>query len=273
MEHAHFDENDTAERYVTGRMSAEERAGFEAHFVDCPRCLDRIEAAEGLRAGIARAAVSEQPRSLPFGMPRRSRAPAIAMALAASVLLVLGASVGLSLRTARRAEAALEAERASAAQAAQRLGDAEQKLGAAEAAVRQEREARSALEDQLARERRPQLQVPVFALIATRGEEAETVRLPPVPQWLIVSFERESPPRYDRYRVTLLSSDGKQLWQGEAQPTSSEQLALGLHSSLLPPGAYVFELEGIGRGGAVVRVARHAIRVVAAPPEPVLPKR
>src|SRR5215813_3720293 len=152
MEHAHFDENDTAERYVTGRISAEERAGFEAHFVDCPRCLDRIEAAEGLRAGIARAAVSEHRRSLPFGMPRRSRAPAIAMALAASVLLVLGASVGLSLRTARRAEAA---------QAAQRLGDAEQKLGAAEAELRQERETRTALEDQLARERRPQLQVPV----------------------------------------------------------------------------------------------------------------
>jgi hypothetical protein len=272
MEHAHFDESDTAERYVTGRLSAEERAGFEAHFVDCPRCLDRIEVAEGLREGIARAAVREQPRPLPFRMPRRSRPPAIALALAASLLLLLGVSVALSLRSARRAEAALEAERVAAAQAVQQLADAQQKLGVAEAEVRQEREARSALEGQLARERRPQLQVPVFALIATRGEEKETLRLPPVPQWIIVSLERESPPRFDRYRVTLLSSDGKQLWQGEPQPTSREQLALGLHSSLLSPGAYVVQLDGIGLGGALMRVARHAIRVVAAPPESILPK-
>src|SRR5215831_20381209 len=110
MEHAHFDESDTAERYVTGRLSAEGRAEFEAHFVDCPRCLDRIEAAEGLREGIA---VREEPRPLPFRIPRRSRPPAIAMALAASVLVLLGVSVGLSLRTARRAKGALEAERAA----------------------------------------------------------------------------------------------------------------------------------------------------------------
>ncbi len=272
MEHAQFDKSDTAERYVAGRLSVEERAGFEAHLIDCSSCLDRIEAAEALRAGLARVAGREQPRLLPFRMSWRSRPPAIALALAASVVLLLGVSVVLSM-AARRAERALEAERAAAARTAHRLGDVEQKLGAAEAEVRQEREARSALEGQLARERRPQLQVPVFALIATRGEEREALRLPPVPQWVIVSLERESPPRFDRYRVTLLSSDGKQLWQGELQPTSREQLALGLHSSLLPPGAYVVQLDGIGRGGTLMRVARHTIRVVAASPEPISPER
>ena len=273
MEHAHFDNSDIAERYVTGRLSPEERAGFEAHLVDCSRCLDRIEVAEGLREGIAHVAVREQPRPSPFRLSRRSPSPAIALVLAASVVLLLGVSVVLSLSTARRAERALDAERAAAAQTVHRLGDLEQKLGVAEAAVRQEREARSALEGQLARERRPQLQVPVFALIASRGEERETLRLPPVPQWIVLSLERESPTRFDRYRVTLLSSDRKQLWQGEAQPTSREQLALGLHSSLLPPGAYVVQLDGIDRGGTLTFVARHAIRVVAAPPEPISPKR
>jgi hypothetical protein len=273
MDHAHYDESDTAERYVTGRLSAEERAGFEAHFVDCPHCLDRIEAAQGLREGIARAAVREESRPLLFRMPRRSRPPAIALALAASVLMLLGASLGLSLWTARRAETALEAEHTAAAQAKKQLAEAEQRLGAAEAAAEQERQARSALEAQLAKERRPQLAVPVFALIATRGDEKETLQLPPAPQWIVVSLERESPLRFDHYRVTLLSSDGKQLWQGEPEPTSREQLALGLHSSLLPSGDYVVQLDGIGRGGALMRVARHAIRVVAAPPETTPNKR
>jgi hypothetical protein len=265
MEHANFEESDTAERYVTKRLSAEERARFEAHFVDCSRCLDRIEAAEGLREGIARAAVGEEPRPLPFRMPRRSRPAAIALALAASLLLVLGASVALSLRTARRAEAALEAERAAEAQAKQQLADAEQRLSAAEAAARQEQQARSALEAQLAKERRPQLAVPVFALITTRGDEKETLRLPPVPQWILLSLERESPARFDRYQVTVMSPDGRQLWQGEVQPTSREQLAVGLHSSLLPPSDYVIQVDGIGRARTPVRVARHAVRVVAAP--------
>ena len=264
MEDIHLDESDIAERYVTGRLSAEERAGFEAHFVDCARCLDRIEAAEGLRYGLARSTPRE--RALRYRTPRRWRPPAFAMALAASIALLFAVPVALSLRAASRAKRALEAERTAAAQAGQRLGDLEQKLGGAEAALRQEREARSALEAQLAGERRPQLQVPVFALIATRGEELETLRLPARPQWIILSLERESPPRFDQYRVTLLSSDRKQLWQGDVQPTSREQLAVGLHTSLLPPGAYLLRLEGIGRAGSLTRVAQHAFRAVAPPP-------
>jgi len=265
MEDMHLDESDVAERYVTGRLSAEERAGFEAHFVDCPRCLDRIEVAEGLRDALARSTPPQRP--LQLRIPRRSRPPAFAMALAASIVLLLGVPVVLSLRAASRAERALEAERAAAAQSAQRLADLEQKLGGAEAALRQDQEARSVLEAQLAGERRPQLQVPVFALIATRGEESETLRLPTRPQWILFSLERESPPRFSRYRVTLLSSDRRQLWQGEVEPTSREQLAIGLHSSLLPPGAYLLQLEGIGRAGSLTHVAQHAFRALAPPPD------
>ena len=265
MEDVHLDESDIAERYVTGRLSAEERAGFEAHFVDCARCLDRIEAAEGLRDALARSTPRKRP--LLFRIPPRSRPPAFAMALAASIVVLLGVPVTLSLRAASRAERAMEAERSAAAQAAQRLGDLELKLGGAQAALRQEQEARSALETQLAGERRPQLQVPVFALIATRGEELETLRLPTRPQWILFSLERESPPRFSQYRVTLLSSDRRQLWQGEVEPSSREQLAIGLHSSLLPPGAYLLQLEGIGRAGSLTRVAQHAFRAVAPPPD------
>src|SRR5262249_1305564 len=162
-EDIHLDESDIAERYVTGRLSAEERAGFEAHFVDCARCLDRIEAAEGLRYGLARSTPRERP--LRLSIPRRSRPPAFAMALAASIALLFAVPVALSLRAASRAKRALEAERATAAQATHRVGQLEQQLSGAEAAVRQEREARSALEGQLADERRPQLPVPVFAVI------------------------------------------------------------------------------------------------------------
>src|SRR5262249_7351849 len=125
--------------------------------------------------------------------------------------------------------------------------DLRQKLEAAQSSLQREKEAHSALEAELARARQPQLTVPVFALITTRGEEMQALRLPRVPQWIVVSFEREVPPRFDRYRITLMSSDGRQVWRGEVSPTSHEMLALGLHSSLFSPGGHVFQVEGLPR--------------------------
>ncbi len=257
MDHSHLDQSDIAERYVTGRLPAEERAGFEAHFVDCAECLDRIEAAEALRRGMSGLKPSEQRRPPPYRF--RQWRPT-ALALAASILLLLGIEIGRRLR-ANSAKSELDAERIAATSAQRQLEDAQ-------ASFRQEREARSALEKELARDRQPQLQVPVYALIATRGDGTETLPVPPVPQWMVVSFERENPPRFERYRVTLLSSNGKQLWQGEARPTSREMLALGLHSSLLPPGTYVFQLQGITKAGSLVPITRYPIRVASAAATP-----
>ncbi len=258
MEHAHLDEIDIAGRYVTGRLSTEERAEFEAHFVDCPECLDRIEAAEGLRSGFSVLAPGEQQGPSTFRFARRSRRLVLPLALAASIVLLLAVPIGMTVRAANRANRALQAERAAAAHLQEKLGDAQ-------AALRQERDTRSKLGEQLARERRPQLKVPVFALIGTRGGEEETLKLPSVPQRIDLLLERETPPRYERYRVTLLSSDGKSRLQEEFLPTSREQLALGLHSSLLPPGRYVFQLDGITPTGSLKLVARHPVRVIIAP--------
>jgi hypothetical protein len=253
MDQSQLDQSNIAERYVTGRLPAEERAGFDAHFVDCAECLDRIEAAEALRRGMSALKPSEQRRPPPY---RFRQWRATALALAASIVLLLGIEIGGRLRGANSAKSELDAERMAATSAQRQLEEAQ-------ASLRQEREARSALEKELARDRQPQLQVPVYELIAMRGDEIETLPVPPVPQWMVVSFERENPPRFDRYRVTLLYSNGKQLWQGEARPISREMLALGLHSSLLPPGTYVFQLQGITKAGSLVPITRHPIRVAS----------
>ncbi len=50
MEHAYIDEHSIAERYISRRLTAEEREEFEKHLVDCQECADRIVLANMFRA-------------------------------------------------------------------------------------------------------------------------------------------------------------------------------------------------------------------------------
>ena len=269
MDQEQIHESDLVERYVTGRLPNEEQADFEAHFVDCPRCLDRLEAAQGLRRGMSSLPSREEERPAKEPLPkvhflRVNRAAAFA--IAASIILVLALAGGAAFRDAQLAKNALEEERVAAT-------GLQRQLDQAQAALQQEQASRSGFEKELSQRRQAQLQVPVFALIAMRGDESETLQLPSSPQWILLSLERESPPRFERYRITLLSSTGKKLWEGEAKATSRDTVALGLHSSLLPPGTYVFQVQGISKSGAPSLVARHRVRVVTANELPGSPRR
>lgn len=42
MDHRQIDEQSIAARYIDNTLTAEERAAFEAHMVDCQECTDRI---------------------------------------------------------------------------------------------------------------------------------------------------------------------------------------------------------------------------------------
>ena len=52
MDHRAIEENQVPDRYLLGSLPAAERAEFEEHYLDCPACLEHLEAAEGLRAGL-----------------------------------------------------------------------------------------------------------------------------------------------------------------------------------------------------------------------------
>jgi hypothetical protein len=50
MDHSYIDRKSLAERYLKNALSAEERAAFEAHLVDCQECTDRVLLAEMFHA-------------------------------------------------------------------------------------------------------------------------------------------------------------------------------------------------------------------------------
>jgi anti-sigma factor RsiW len=46
MDHRYIDEHSVAGRYLEHELTAEQRAEFEAHLVDCQECADRVLLAE-----------------------------------------------------------------------------------------------------------------------------------------------------------------------------------------------------------------------------------
>jgi hypothetical protein len=249
MNHLGIEDDDRLEAYVTGRMKPEDRAELEEHLVDCPLCLARVEAVQGLLGGL-HAIGPELPAPVqPDRSPWLQRAAVTLAALAAvAVAIVWGAA------RERRLEHALEVERAAGAASHQQVAGLAAQLSAAQSA-RAPEPPPPAL---------PPGRVPVLSLIATRGTQLPTLAVPPSGTPVVLLVERESPPRFRRYRVTLQGPGGDRVLQEELAPSSRDVVAVGLDPALLRPGRHVLTLQGL-QGGSTAPVGRHRFEVVPAP--------
>jgi hypothetical protein len=99
-------------------------------------------------------------------------------------------------------------------------------------------------------------------LVATRGTDLPTLRLPRDGGPVILSVERESPPRFSRYAVRLSREDGPEVLAGLFPPSSRDALVLALDAELLPPGTYALALEGEAASGRRTQLPGHRFRVV-----------
>src|SRR4030095_7601790 len=52
MNHDYIEEHQIRELYLTRRLSDDDRARFESHFVGCQECLDQLEATESFIKGM-----------------------------------------------------------------------------------------------------------------------------------------------------------------------------------------------------------------------------
>jgi hypothetical protein len=272
MDHRTIDSENVAERYVTGRLTPAEAAGFEAHYLDCPACCDRVEAAERLQRGLRRLAeeaASESPGTSRFA--RAGRSPAWGLAAAAVLVLALlpagfeRRQVGLLERQVAAARGDLA--RAQAARAAAPSADRLNALAGELARTRQDLAAESARREGLAREvaaaRRPQTAMPVLALAPLRGgDPVRTLALPREPGWVAFWIEpggAEAP----AYRATLSDARGAVVLAASRLPLNDlGALLLTVHSSTLAAGRYRLQVDAL-RGGAPAPVASFAIQIAS----------
>jgi hypothetical protein len=248
MDHQRIEDGSVVEAYVTDRLGETERTEFETHLVECPKCLDQVEAAQDLAAGL-RALGSPAASVGTLPTLRRWSTAVLGWALAASVFAVL--AIGWGVKEQRRLRLVAQA--------------AERQAAAAEA--RADELARQAPEPRVPEAPvnpsvRPPGPVPVLTLLATRGTDLPTLKLPREGGPVVLSVERESPPRFSRYDVRLSREGGGEVLAGLFPPSSRDALALAVDSELLPPGTYLLALEGETASGRRTQLSGHRFRVV-----------
>lgn len=249
MDHPTIDAGNIAERYVTGRLPSEEAARFEEHYLDCPACCARVEAAERLQRGLRRLAEEAAVRAP--GAPRRSRSPRLALA-AAALLAVALLPAWMEHREIRSLRSDLARTQGDQGSADRLKGELEQT-----------RRDLAALHQEIAADRQPQTALPVLALTPVRGGEGpvRTLKLPAKPGWVALWVE-PGDTGYPAYRATLRSAQGAAVFQ--ASPLALNDLGallVTVHSTALAPGAYRLDLDGLPRAGAPVPVGRYPLRI------------
>jgi len=255
MDHESIDANQVPDRYLMGKLSADERLAYEEHFLDCPACVDRLEALEGLRAGLG----ALSPRRTPAERPKRPAAvrwlrEPRALALLAACLVVAVVPPALTIGELRRAKGELASARKS-------LEDARTERGALARALDEERSARAAAGA-------APLAASVLTLNLTRGAGSDApanrmvIRDPG--EWAIFLLDRPEAPGAQAYQARISTAEGRPVvGPVAASAASGDTLAVGVAPGVLRPGDYVLTLEGSG-AGAARELAAYRFRAVLA---------
>jgi hypothetical protein len=246
MDHQSIDAGNIAERYVTGRLAPEEAAAFEEHYLDCPACCARVEAAERLQHGLRRLA-----EGAAISAPRWSRSPRLALAAAALLAVAL-----VPAWMERREIQSLRSGLASTDRLSGELQQARHDLAA-------ETARREALAREVEAAHQPQANLPVVPLTPVRGGGGpeRTLKLPPQPGWVGLWVE-PGDADFPAYRATLRKNEGAVVFAASRLTLNDlGALLITVHSSSLSPGVYRLEVEGLPGNGAPVSVGRFPLRI------------
>jgi Putative zinc-finger len=296
MEHSYIEEHNIAERYLSGKLSPEERMRFEEHFLDCRQCLDRLEPTEDLRTSLKAIAVEEalQARAglqlgmvgLLAGVARLSRARRAA--LLAGLILAIALPMALLIREGRSARRELAQVNQTSSELQRKYEEGEQTARALvneiesrerqssaqrdqlAAQLESERAERSRLANEVSKAADLQSDIPVFALSLARSVDPDLsqpvnrITLSPSAKSIIILLELDPNPDLQSYRAGISTADGRSIWSRSGlKPSSPDALALSIKSSLLKPNNYQLTLEGLTAQGRYVSVAKYTFRALA----------
>jgi hypothetical protein len=273
MDHTEIAEERLVERYYRRELPEALEARFEAHFLGCPECQERLAVEQGLRGGARELALLTQTAQT-AQVADAVRAVTVTGLLAwwvrrrylvafALVALVAGSAAWVwvtrqGMATAQRERLAWQERSAAAELEAQRLTA---ELEAARDAARQATGPGTPLPppEPTASGSGEPLSPELFLLRTVRGE-SEVPTLPGAAAvTLAVYVDRD--PRFVGYRVSVEASSGIRWQRGGLQPNALEALLVTLPAGFLEPGEYRFRLEGEGAGGGTEALELYPFRV------------
>lgn len=291
MDHKYIDELDLVDRYLMGRLPVDESARFEEHFVDCSRCVDRLEATKNLMQGLRFVAthqpVEEQAHST-RGLHWYSRhvvsrkwfAMAGGFLLLVSLAgLVVSNRIRLSRIEAEQAksvsaqwERRYEEERESASQVDAKHQETERELTRQlnKLQAELEKQERTGIAHQYDGSKQPQINPLIFQLVSARGSGSSAsineLAIPSSPTSLLISLTLEGEGGYKDYRMTIRGDHGQSIWKRRGfKPNQYDSLAAGFNSTFFRDGDYLLTVEGVAGDGSTSVVGKYSFRVVKTP--------
>ena len=252
MDHRHIEETHLVLRYVIGNLPSDECEQFEEHLIDCPQCIDQIEATERFRDAFRRVAAERLPHRRPkivawFHGRRVLLIPAFAAFAAAVVIPVvlwLNARQNLAVTRMALADWRTRYERDYQPGTEPRAGGEESRLVANAA---------------------------VYRLVLNRGATepaAATNRVEVSPDEkgrIVLLLEWQATAEFQAYRARITNGGAEILWDGEGRRQSDpDYLALILPASVLAEGTHTLTLEGRTMRGGYVPATRYQFSVVRA---------
>ena len=262
MEHKYIDEHQIAENYLIGKLPAEERLRFEDHFVDCRECVDRLETANDLRAGLRMVAAegAVQVGLLPWIVRVFRRRQAL---LLTGLILLIGLSATFLIKEMRSARR----DPANEMQVREGQSLARQETLAPTLESRQPTPSSTLPHsDKGAGTEAP---TPVFALSVVRGGKPDLskptnrIRLSPSSGLIILRLEVEPDPGIQSYRATISTPEGRRIWsRNNLLPTPNNKLAIRINSSLLKPENYLLTLDGLTPNEGYALIANYTFHVL-----------
>jgi hypothetical protein len=291
MEHSYIEEHNIADRYMLGKLSAQERVRFEEHCKNCRECLNSLETIIGLRRGLRIVAGEEIWRSPAHGRAGMSawaaRLGRTAQAvLLTGVILLLALPLGWLILELSRARRDLVQMTQTAAEWQRKYEESEQAIRnpMKEVQVRDQFAARpeSKREGRLPPPEEKvmpfQAVVPIFALSVMRNGDPDLsqpvnrIGLSPTYKSIILMLELWPEPGLQSYRAGISMAGGRYIWkERNLKPTFDNALALSFNASLFKPGNYLLTLEGLTAQERYVMTAQYTFTVVIQSTTP--PKR
>jgi hypothetical protein len=280
MDHKQIDQFNLIDRYLMGKLLAEETAGFEEHFVDCPQCIARLQTTKNFMQDL-RFVAAEQASQVDRRQPRRAfgyylqtllRKP-LALAVGCLLIAVVAGTFFLAnytrrLRTEVNQAKSLseqwqrryEDERQSADSADRKHQETElqrtEQLRALEAKLKDEEAQRTKMATELSRWMRPEGSQHIFILSSVRGngqnaaEAVNNITLSRAPAMFAFSIPLEDERRYKTYRATIFDDHRRLILKNRRLTQEGyNSLSVILNSSLFRPGHYSLIVEGVKEEG------------------------
>jgi hypothetical protein len=291
MDHKYIEQFDLVDRYLMGRLAAEESARFEEHFVDCSQCTDRLAVTRDFIQDLRFVTARQASHTDSYG-PRRSvwylsqlfsHKP---LALTAGILLVaLTAGAFLVVNQMRRLR--YEADQAKSLSAQwERRYEEERQSSAASALERQETEQQRTeqlhdLEERLQRAQRERagtaepggptgsgVNLPILVLSSVRGGQPESsesinkITLPRSPVNFAITLSLEGEATCKDYRLIILDARDRPVWKRAGfKPDRYNTLWVFFNSVFFRPGNYLLTVECLTAEGGSRPVGNYPFRI------------